>query len=323
MGSKAVIEALSPKYEIRKPEVIFLGNNLCSEEYKEVFDYIENKEIIVNVISKSGSTIETTSAFSLVMEMMKKKYDEEKLKNRIIVTTDPENGYLRNLANEKDYVSFDIPKNIGGRFSYLTPVGLLPIAASGINILNLIEGAKKSFDMVDRAIEYAVFRDIMYQKGKVVEAFTVYNPKLYYFTEWLKQIFAETQGKSGKGILPISVVNTRDLHSLGQFLQNGNHIIFETIIDITKDVKVSLDKYDMELNSLNKIVMDKVAMAHMKGDTPSNLITIDEKTEITIGELMHFFLLSAIVGALIMDVNPFDQPGVEKYKELVKKELEC
>ena len=323
MGSKAVIEALSPKYEKKKPEIIFLGNNLCSEEYKEIFDYIENKEIIVNVISKSGSTIETISAFSLVMEKMKKKYDEEKLKNRIIVTTDPEDGYLRNLANEKDYVSFDIPKNIGGRFSYLTPVGLLPIAASGINILYLIEGAKKSFDMVDRAIEYAVFRDIMYQKGKIVEVFTVYNPKLYYFTEWLKQLFAETQGKSSKGILPISVVNTRDLHSLGQFLQDGNHIIFETIIDITKDVKVSLDKYDMELNSLNKIVMDKVAMAHMKGDTPSNLITIDEKTEITIGELMHFFLLSAIVGALIMDVNPFDQPGVEKYKGLVKKELEC
>ena len=250
--------------------------------------------------------------------MMKKN-----LRIELLLLLDPEDGYLRNLANEKDYVSFDIPKNIGGRFSYLTPVGLLPIAASGINILNLIEGAKKSFDMVDRAIEYAVFRDIMYQKGKVVEAFTVYNPKLYYFTEWLKQIFAETQGKSGKGILPISVVNTRDLHSLGQFLQNGNHIIFETIIDITKDVKVSLDKYDMELNSLNKIVMDKVAMAHMKGDTPSNLITIDEKTEITIGELMHFFLLSAIVGALIMDVNPFDQPGVEKYKELVKKELKC
>ncbi|MBR1386644.1 MAG: glucose-6-phosphate isomerase [Bacilli bacterium] len=322
MGSKAVIEALSPMYDRNGPEILFLGTNLCSEEYFETLEYLKDKEIILNVISKSGKTLETSIAFSLVMDLMKEKYTEEELKDRIIITTDPEKGDLRELANLKDYVSFTIPELIGGRFSCLTPVGLLPIAVSGINIIKLIEGARISYERVDRAIEYAVIRDIMYKKGKTVEAFTVYNPKLYYFTEWLKQLFAETQGKNKKGILPISCVNTRDLHSLGQFLQDGHDIIFETVIGIDKDKMVTLDQYDMELNSLNKIALDKVGLAHSNGNTPTNIITIDEKNEETIGELIHFFILVSIVGALLIDVNPFDQPGVEEYKKLINEELE-
>lgn len=321
MGSKAVIEALSPLYNKAKPEIIFLGTDLCSEYYYETLEYIKDKSIIVNVISKSGTTLEPSIAFSLVMDLMKEKYSSEELKDRVIITTDPEKGDLRELANKKGYVTFTVPEKVGGRFSCLTPVGLLPIAVAGINIVELIEGARQSYERVDRAIEYAVIRDIMYKKGKIVEAFTVYNPKMYYFTEWLKQLFAETQGKNKKGILPISCVNTRDLHSLGQFLQEGHDIIFETVLGIDKDVKVVLDKYDMELNSLNNIALDKVGLAHSNGYTPSNIITIDEKNEKTIGELLHFFILASIVGALLMEVNPFDQPGVQEYKKLIGEEL--
>ncbi len=322
MGSKAVIEALSPMYNKKKPEIIFLGTDLCSEDYYETLEYIKDKDVIVNVISKSGTTLEPSIAFSLVMDVMKEKYSEEDLKDRVIITTDPEKGDLRELVNLKGYVSFTVPEQVGGRFSCLTPVGLLPIAVAGINVVKLIEGARLSYERVDRAIEYAVIRDIMFKKGKIIESFTVYNPKLYYFTEWLKQLFAETQGKDNKGILPISCVNTRDLHSLGQFLQEGNDIIFETVIGIDKDKKVALEKYDMELNSLNKIALDKVGLAHFNGHTPTNLITIDEKNEETIGELIHFFILTAIVGALLIDVNPFDQPGVQEYKKLISEELE-
>lgn len=321
MGSKAVIEALSPIYNRTSPEIIFLGNNLSSEEYYETFQYIKDKQVIVNVISKSGTTLEPSIAFSLTMKIMEEKYNEEELKNRIIVTTDPEEGKLRELAEEKGYVSFTVPGNVGGRFSVLTPVGLLPISVSGINIAKLLDGARECFDKVDRAIEYAVIRDILYHKNKLIESFTVYNSKLYYFTEWLKQLFAETQGKDGKGILPISSVNTRDLHSLGQFFQEGNNIIFETVIGIDRSWNITLDQYDIELNSLNKIALDKVALAHDNGGVPSNIITITEKNEHTMGELIHFFILSSIVGALLLDVNPFDQPGVQEYKKLINDEL--
>lgn len=322
MGSKAVIEALSPIYDRKKPEIIFLGTNLCSEEYYETLEYIKDKEVIVDVISKSGTTLEPSIAFSLTMDVMNKKYDEEELKKRIIITTDPEKGDLRSLANKKGFVTFNVPENVGGRFSVLTPVGLLPIAVAGINVVELMQGAKSSFERVDRAIEYAVIRDIFFRKGKDVESFTVYNSKLYYFTEWLKQLFAETQGKQKKALLPISCVNTRDLHSLGQFLQEGHDIIFETVIGIDKDKKVTLDKYDMELNSLNNIALDKVGLAHFNGYTPTNIITIDEKNEFAIGELIHFFILAAIIGALLIDVDPFNQPGVQEYKKLINEELE-
>jgi len=321
MGSKAVIEALAPMYNRKGPEIIFLGTNLAAEEYLETFEYIKDKEIVVNVISKSGTTLEPSIAFSLIMELMNEKYDSEELKKRIIITTDAEKGELRKIATENDYRSFVIPSNVGGRFSVLTAVGLLPIAVAGINIAKLLEGAKTSFDRVDRAIEYAVIRDILYKKGKFIESFTVYNSKLYYFTEWLKQLFAETQGKEDSGILPISCVNTRDLHSLGQYYQQGKDILFETVLSIDDDAKIMLDEYNIELNELNKVAVDKVGLAHYNGHTPSGFISIDEKNEFTIGELIHFFILASISGALILDVNPFDQPGVEDYKKLIHDEL--
>ena len=321
MGAKAVIEALSPTFNRRAPEIIFLGNNLCAEEYLEVLDYIREREVIVNVISKSGTTLEPSVAYHQIMKVMREKYNEDELKTRIIMTTDREKGELRREANEVGYTTFTVPDNVGGRFSVLTPVGLLPIAVAGINVVKLLNGATESFNRVDRALEYAIIRDILYNKGKKIESFTVYNSKLAYFAEWLKQLFGETQGKDGKGLYPTSCVNTRDLHSLGQFLQDGTDLIFETVIGIEKDVTVRLDEYDIELNSLNRIALDMVATAHNNGHTPSGLITIDEKNEETMGELIQFFILASIAGALLLEVNPFDQPGVEDYKKLIQQEL--
>ena len=321
MGAKAVIEALSPTFYRKSPEIIFLGNDLCAEEYLEVLDYIKEREVIVNVISKSGTTLEPSVAYHQIMKVMKEKYNEDELKTRIIMTTDKEKGDLRKEANEVGYTTFTVPDKVGGRFSVLTPVGLLPISVAGINIVKLLNGATESFNRVDRALEYAIIRDILYSKGKKIESFTVYNAKLAYFNEWLKQLFGETQGKDGKGLYPTSCVNTRDLHSLGQFLQDGTDLIFETVIGIEKDVTVRLDEYDIELNSLNRIALDMVATAHNNGHTPSGLITIDEKNEETMGELIHFFILAAIMGALLLEVNPFDQPGVEDYKKLIQQEL--
>lgn len=320
MGTKAVLEALLPIYNRKKPEIIFLGKNLSSEEYHEVFEYIKEKEVIVNVISKSGGTLETTIAFDLVLDFMEKKYTNLELERRIIVTTGIV-GKLRELAQKNNYDIFTIPDNIGGRFSVFTAVSLLPLAVGGINIARFISGMVESFTKADRAIEYAVIRDVLYNKGYVVDAITVYNEKLEYFVEWAKQLFAETQGKENKGILPISSINTRDLHSLGQYLQQGKNIIFETVIGIDQEKKVMLNKIDMELNTLNKIVLEKVASAHSSGHTPCNLITLDEKNEQTMGELMFYLIMVAIAGAHIMEVNPMDQPGVNNYKDLIRKEI--
>ncbi len=321
MGSKAIIEALSPKFNKNKPEIIFLGHNLCAEEYNEVFNYIKDKDMIVNVISKSGSTLEVNVTFSLLLDYMESKYSEEELKNRVIVTTDKTDGKLRSLADSKGFVSFEIPKNIGGRFSVLTAVGLLPISVAGINAPLFLEGAMASFKRVDEALQYAIIRDIFYKKGKCIEAFTVYNDKMYYFTEWLKQLFSETQGKDGKGIFPVSLVNTRDLHSFGQYLQDGRDNVFESVIGIKNDFNVPLKDYDMEMNTLNNIALEKVCLAHFNGHTPSLLFTIDNKDPHNLGELVHFFIVSAIMGALLLDVNPFDQPGVEDYKKLINDEI--
>lgn len=321
MGSKAVIEALSKRYEKKSPEVIYIGNDLCAETFKETMDYIKDKDIIVNVISKSGSTLEPNVAFSNVMNLMNDKYSEEELKNRIIITTDPENGELRRLANEKGYISFDIPKNVGGRFSVFTCVGLLPISVAGFNAPMFLDGATSSFNRVDEALQYAIIRDILYHKGKEIEAYVVYNDKMYYFTEWLKQLFAETQGKDGKGIFPASLVNTRDLHSFGQYLQDGKDNVFESVIGISEDVEVPLKNYNMGLDELNKIALQKVALAHQNGHTLSLMFNIEKKNEHDLGEIMHFFIISSIMGAYLLGVNPFGQPGVEDYKKLINEEL--
>jgi len=321
MGSKAIIEALLPTFDQPLPEIIFLGTDLSSDYYKEVIEHIKDKEVIVDVISKSGNTLEPNIAFDVIYYIMEGKYSKEELIERIIITTDAKDGSLRKIAKKEGYFTFDIPKQIGGRFSVFTPVGLLPLAVAGIDILQLLEGFMAGVENLPQAIEYAITREVLYKKNKFVEAFTVYNPKLYYFTEWLKQLFAETQGKNGKGILPMANINTRDLHSMGQFLQDGHGIVFETVINIEKAPVIQITKYNKTLHEINKIAADKVCLAHYKDRTPSNLIYIEELNEYYIGELIRFFITASIVGAVLIDVNPFDQPGVEKYKELIKESL--
>lgn len=321
MGSKALIEALLPTFNRKKPEIIYLGTDLSSDYYKEVIEYIKDKEVIVNVISKSGNTLEPNIAFEIISYILEGKYNDDELSNRIIITTDKKKGSLRKLANEKGYVTFEVPEKIGGRFSVFTPVGLLPLAVAGIDILRLLEGFIDGEKYIDTALEYAIMREAFFKKNKYVEAFTVYNPKLYYFTEWLKQLFAETQGKNGKGILPISIVNTRDLHSMGQFLQEGHDIVFETVIGIKNASTIQIMKYGESLNEINKIAEEKVCVAHYKDKTPSNVLEIEELDEYNMGELVRFFITAAILGALLIEVNPFDQPGVEKYKVLVNEAL--
>jgi len=321
MGSIAVIEALLPIYNRKKPEIIFLGTNLSSGEYYETLEYIKDKNISINVISKSGTTLEPSIAFNLVMELMEKKYNNEELLKRVIITTDEEKGNLRLLVNEKGYTSFVVPRMIGGRYSVLTPVGLLPIAVAGIDIKNLLNGVITAQNYEEQIYEYAIIRDILYKKNKLVESYTIYNNKLIYFSEWLKQLYGETQGKEGKGILPISNINTRDLHSLGQFLQEGTDIIFETAIGIEQDKDIKLNDYNITLNELNNVALKQVAQAHKNGYTPSNIVLIEKLNEENLGELIQFFQLNAIIGALLLEVNPFDQPGVEEYKKLINKEL--
>jgi len=322
MGSKAIIEALSPTYNRNKPEIIFLGKNINPNEYVEVLEYIKDKQIAVNVISKSGTTLEPSIAFDLILNVMKQKYNQDEIKEKIIITTDIKEGKLRELVNEEGYQSFVVPTIVGGRYSVFTPVGLFPIAVAGIDIDKLLEGVKNANKrQLFNAEKYALVRDVMYNKGKVVESFTIYDEKLGYVAEWLKQLLAESHGKDKKGILPISNINTRDLHSMGQYLQEGKDIIFETVIGIKNNSEIFIDKYKCDLNEINNMALEKVCEAHNNGYTPSSIIWLDKISEENLGELMQFFMLSTIIGGYLLKINPFDQPGVQEYKKLVTEGL--
>lgn len=315
LGAKSVIEALTNYFEKTKPEVIFVGTSLSSDYLHELYEHIKDKEVMINLISKSGSTLEPNLAFEYLMDKMEKKYSKEELSKRVIITTDRYESKLLDLALEKDYRRFSVPTQIGGRYSVLTPVGLLPIAVAGLDIDKLLAGARKCDK--DEAIKYAIIRNELYSQGYYIESFTIYEEKMLYFTEWLKQLFAETQGKDNKGILPISVLNTRDLHSLGQYYQEGKRIIFETVINIVKERKNIKTNYGKSLNDINNIACDAVAKAHYNGGVYSNIIELDELNEETIGYLIYFFELSAAIGGYLLHVNPFDQPGVSEYKRIM------
>ena len=320
LGSYALKNMFTKYFSDNSFEVIYAGCDLSSKYLSELIEYLDNKNFAVNVISKSGITMETMIAYDVLKQLIRKKYNSEEIKNRIIITTDESVGKLREEVIENDYKSFIIPSNIGGRYSLITAAHLLPLSFF-LDINNLVTGFYDGLSLTDEAYNYACIRRCFFDLGKYVENFCVFEPNMSYYTEWLKQLFAETQGKDSKGILPISCVNTRDLHSLGQFFQDGSDIIFETVIGIDKDFKIALEQYDIELNNLNRIALDKVALAHSNGHTPSNIITIDEKNEHTIGELIYFFILSSIIGAILLDVNPFNQPGVQDYKDLINNEL--
>lgn len=321
MGAKAVIDALSPYYGEPATEILFAGYQLSSDYIADLIDYLQDKEVMVNVISKSGTTLEPAIAFDMILEFMESKYGEGECAKRVFVTTDEKSGELLPLANQKGFQRFVVPDNIGGRFSVLTPVGLLPIAVADFSIKDLFKGAEEAKNELDDCYYYTVLRHELYNMNKVIESFDIYEPKLASFAEWLKQLFGESQGKEGKGILPISTVNTRDLHSLGQYYQDGIDMLFSTTIFVHSDEEVYLEKYQKTLDTVNKIAMESVAQAHFEGHVPSSIITMDTISEENLGYLIFFFEMSAMLGSYLLKINYYDQPGVNGYKDILHKRI--
>lgn len=319
LGSYAFDKMFRKYFDDDKFETIYAGTTLSSKHLEELIKYLRNKNFCINVISKSGTTMETSITYKLLKDTLKRKYNEEELKNHIIVTTDKYKGKLREEVNEMGYTSFIIPDDIGGRYSFITPAHLLPLAVN-YNIDEIIDGYYHGKRLLDVAYEYAATRYLLYKHGKVVENFTVSEENMSYFSEWLKQLFGETEGKNGVGILPTSTVFTRDLHSLGQFIQEGNKILFETFIKVTETNNyIEYNKED--LSTINNIVIDSVIRAHSKGNVPCLEIEMDELTEENIGILIYFFQLSAAFSGYLFGVEPFNQPGVEVYKQEVRDAL--
>lgn len=319
LGSYAFDKMFRKYFDDDKFETIYAGTTLSSKHLEELIKYLRNKNFCINVISKSGTTMETSITYKLLKDTLKRKYNEEELKNHIIVTTDKDKGKLREEVNEMGYTSFIIPDDIGGRYSFITPAHLLPLAVN-YNIDEIIDGYYHGKRLLDVAYEYAATRYLLYKHGKVVENFTVSEENMSYFSEWLKQLFGETEGKNGVGILPTSTVFTRDLHSLGQFIQEGNQILFETFIKVTETNNyIEYNKED--LSTINNIVIDSVIRAHSKGNVPCLEIEMDELTEENIGILIYFFQLSAAFSGYLFGVEPFNQPGVEVYKQEVRDAL--
>ena len=345
LGARAVIESLTSYFvqnnpDKKVPEILYVGNNLSSTYISEVIDYIADKDISINVISKSGTTTEPAIAFRIFREILENKYSLKEARKRIYVTTDKENGALKELADKERYTTFVIPDNIGGRYSALTAVGLLPIATAGIDIDELMEGARIAQDRYDDAelkynecYKYAVLRNILYEKEKNIELLVTYEPKMHYFIEWWKQLFGESEGKEQKGIYPSGAEFTTDLHSLGQYIQDGRRNLFETVINIEKperDIKLKLEEDDLDnlnylagknLSYVNKKAMEGTIQAHVDGDVPNILINIEKLNANNIGQLIYFFELACAMSGEILGVNPFNQPGVEKYKSNMFKLL--
>lgn len=326
MGSQALIDALNPYYknETQKPQVMFVGNSLSNDYINYVLNLMDEKEVIINVISKSGNTLEILTTYDILLSKMKEKYKEDELKQRVIITTGVSiNNTLYKEAKEKEFDVIDTFKNIGGRFSVFTESGLLPVCVSGINIENIINGAKEAMQDINNQARYALIRDIMIDNGKQIEAYTSYEPKLYYFLEWLKQLYAESLGKNNKGILPISIINTRDLHSMGQYIQEGPKIIFETLFVIKNNRNnIYIERYRKNLSEINDIAYKAVSKAHYDDNIFSNLFELDELNESNMGYLMQFFMVSVAMSGLLEDNEEvFTQNGVEKYKSILNSML--
>ena len=348
LGARAVIESLTNTFynmqekSIRKtPQILYVGNNLSPNYIRDLIDYIGDKDISINVISKSGTTTEPAIAFRIFREIMENKYSLKEARDRIYVTTDKEKGALKELAKKEKYTTFVIPNNIGGRYSVLTAVGLLPIATAGINIDELMEGARIAQDRYNdenlkynECYKYAVIRNMLYEKEKNIELLITYEPKMHYFIEWWKQLFGESEGKEQKGIYPSGAEFTTDLHSLGQYIQEGRRNLFETVINIESsenDIIMKAEEDDLDqlnylegktLSYINNEAMEGTIAAHVDGDVPNVIINIKRLDAKNIGQLIYFFELACAISGSILGVNPFNQPGVEKYKTNMFKLLE-
>lgn len=317
LGSYAFHEMFKKYFGDESFEIIYAGTTLSSEYLDELLLYLDNKNYCLNVISKSGNTMETTITYKCLMGQLKRKYEEDELRNHIIITTDKEKGSLREEVNNLGCKSFIIPDDIGGRFSFITPAHLLPLALN-YDIDNIIDGYYDGKRYIDQAFSYSVVRQLLFEKGKTVEAFCVDEEKYIPFMEWLKQLFGESEGKSGLGILPISLVYTRDLHSMGQFIQDGNKIIFETLFKITHHNHY-IEYEGKTIDYIKQQVFDSVVRAHNSGEVPCLEIEIAELNVESMASLIYFFQLSAAFSGFLMGINPFNQPGVEVYKEEIRK----
>lgn len=340
LGARAAIEFLShsfynvlPKGKRKTPEIYFVGNSISSKYIQDLKDVLEGKDFSVNIISKSGTTTEPAIAFRVFKKMLIEKYGKEEANKRIYATTDRAKGALKNLANEEGYESFVVPDDVGGRFSVLTAVGLLPIAVSGADIDKLMEGAangrRKALELPyeeNGALLYAAVRNILLRKGKQVEIAANYEPSLHYVSEWWKQLYGESEGKDQRGIFPAAVDLTTDLHSMGQFIQDGARIMFETVLNVeSSPAEVLLEEEDVDTDGMNylagksvdfvnKSAMNGTILAHTDGNVPNLMVNIPEQNEFCLGELFYFFEFACGISGYLLGVNPFNQPGVESYK---------
>ncbi len=344
LGARAVIEALTNTFynytKRETPQILYAGNNISPSYIADMIDLIGDRDFSINVISKSGTTTEPAIAFRVFREILENKYGIEEARKRIYVTTDKARGALKELSDEEGYETFVVPDNIGGRYSVLTAVGLLPIAVAGIDIDKLMQGAKEAQDKYtdnnlkyNECYQYAVVRNLLYRTDKTIEILVNYEPKMHYFTEWWKQLFGESEGKNGKGIFPAGVDFTTDLHSMGQYIQDGKRNLFETVINIENTavdfpIKEEVDNVDglnylagKTMGFVNKKAMEGTIEAHVTGRVPNILINIEDLSEETIGHLIYFFELACAMSGNILGVNPFNQPGVEEYKKNMFKLL--
>jgi glucose-6-phosphate isomerase len=339
LGSRAVIEALSHSFssllKTKHHDVIFAGQNISEDYLAELIELLDTRNYSIVVISKSGTTTEPAIAFRILKDHLEKKVGKLQASERIIAITDEKKGALRSLAETNGYETFIIPDNIGGRYSVLTPVGLLPVAISGLDIRMLVKGAKTMEEITRKnkhaetnpALLYASVRNLLLESGKPIEIMVGFNPKLHFFSEWWKQLYGESEGKDGKGIFPASVDLTTDLHSMGQYIQDGQRIIFETFISVKEPVKkliIPLEKDDSDqlnylagrrLEDVNHNAELGTALAHNDGNVPIITLTIPVLDEFYLGQLIYFFEIACAISGYILDVNPFDQPGVEAYKK--------
>jgi glucose-6-phosphate isomerase len=341
LGARAAIDFCNHSFynnltkEQRKtPEIYYCGNSISGTYLKQLMDVVEGKDFSINIISKSGTTTEPAIAFRVFKKLLENKYGKEEASKRIYATTDKAKGALKNLATEEGYETFVVPDDVGGRFSVLTAVGLLPIAVAGINIDDLMKGAADERKLAietpfaeNGPMQYAALRNILLRKGKEVEVIANYEPCLHYISEWWKQLYGESEGKDQKGIMPASVDLTTDLHSMGQFIQDGARIMFETVIELTESpATITIEAEDVDLDGLNylagktvdfvnKSAMNGTILAHTDGQVPNLKINVSDRSAYTLGKLFYFFEFACGVSGYLLGVNPFNQPGVESYKK--------
>lgn len=340
LGIKAVDVACDSYFNSkRKTEIIYAGNQISGEYLLDLLDYLKDKDYSLNVISKSGTTTEPAIAFRILREAIEEKYGKEEAKGRIFATTDKAKGALKQLADAEGFESFVVPDDIGGRFSVISAVGLLPLAVAGVDIdefmAGFADGREKytNKSMENDAIKYAAVRNMLHENGKDIEILLNYEPKLAYVAEWWKQLYGESEGKDGKGIFPASVSNTTDLHSMGQMIQDGKRNIFETVIEVenpNRDITIKEDADNLDglnflagknMSYVNKQAMEGTTMAHVEGGVPNIRIKLEKIDERKLAELFYFFEIAVGVSGYILGVNPFNQPGVEAYKTAMFKLL--